>query len=163
MTQLHFFCQKGMTSSVMGMLEIKSIDVEARQGGEEDGWTCLMIASSNGHFDICRLLIDQGAQVKAKDIGGGTPLHFAARFGRIEIVRLFCDYDTDIEECNDYGWRPLHYASEYGHISIVKELIEVRNADINARNEDRRTALWFSRDNSHADIAAYLVSHGGII
>jgi hypothetical protein len=31
MTQLHYFCWKGMTSSVKRMLEMKSIDVEARK------------------------------------------------------------------------------------------------------------------------------------
>jgi hypothetical protein len=58
-----------------------------------------------------------------------------------------------------------HYimAASYGHISVVKELIEVRNADINARNDSGRTALRLARDNGKSDIAAYLVSHGGII
>ena len=32
-TQLHFFCWHGMTLSVKRMLEMKSIDVEARTGG----------------------------------------------------------------------------------------------------------------------------------
>ena len=42
MTQLYYYCEKGMTTSVMRMLEMRSIDVEAREGSEEDGWTCLM-------------------------------------------------------------------------------------------------------------------------
>jgi ankyrin repeat protein len=62
-TQLQFFSSKGMTSSVKRMLEMKSIDVEARRGGEEDGWTCLMTAALYGHLDTCRFLIDKGAQV----------------------------------------------------------------------------------------------------
>jgi ankyrin repeat protein len=45
----------------------------------------------------------------------------------------------------------------------VKELIEVRNADINARDEDGRTALWMARENNRVDIAAYLVSHCGAV
>ena len=74
MTQLHFFCVRGMTSSVMRMLNMKSIDMEARRGGEEDVDTCLMTAALIGHLDICRLLIDKGAQVKAKTKMAG--LHF---------------------------------------------------------------------------------------
>jgi hypothetical protein len=54
MTQLHYFCEKGLTSSVKRMLHMKSIDVEARIGGERDGNTCLMAAAQNGHLDICR-------------------------------------------------------------------------------------------------------------
>ena len=135
MTQLFYFCWKGMTSSVKRMLEMKSINVEARGCEREDGETCLMIAANDGHLDICRLLIDKGAQVNAKDINGWTPLHLASWEGRIEIVRLLCDHVADIEARDEDGMRPLHLAATYGHISIVKELIEVRNAEINARDD----------------------------
>ncbi len=35
------------TSSAVRMLELRSIDVEAKEG--EDGFTCLMTAAGNGH------------------------------------------------------------------------------------------------------------------
>jgi len=73
-----------------------------------------------------------------------------------------CDHGADIEACDDSGWRPLHYAAFYGHISVVKELIEVRHADINARTNDGRKALQFAWIKGNDDIAAYLVSHGGV-
>jgi ankyrin repeat protein len=56
----------------------------------------------------------------------------------------------------------LHLAAFHGNISIVKELIEVRNADINARDDRGRTALGLARLNENADIPVYLISHGGI-
>ena len=168
MTQLHYFCENGMTSSVVRMLEMKSIDVEARGGGRENGWTCLITAAENGHLDICRLLIDKGAQLEAKTSNGWTPLHCAADQGHVEIVRLFCDRGADVEaRTNDNayrpGSRPLHRASMNGHISVVKELIEERNAEINARANDGWTALTNARQQHRRDIAAYLVSHGGIV
>jgi hypothetical protein len=83
MTQLHFFCFKGMTSSVLRMLNIKSIDVEAREGGKEDGMTCLMTAARFGRLDICRLLIENGAQMEAKYNGSWSPLHWAVIRGDI--------------------------------------------------------------------------------
>jgi ankyrin repeat protein len=45
----------------------------------------------------------------------------------------------------------------------VKELIKERNADINARDNDGRTALTLARLINKPDVAAYLVSHGGIV
>jgi len=161
-TQLYYFCQKGMISSVMRMLDMKSIDVEARTGGREGGWTCLMKAAKNGHLDICCLLIKKGSHVNAKGSYGMTPLHWAISGGHIQIVRLLCEHDADIEARGLFRRRPLHYAVFHGHISIVKELIEVRNADINAINNEGRTALWLARYYLEADIAAYLVLHGGI-
>jgi ankyrin repeat protein len=44
----------------------------------------------------------------------------------------------------------------------VKELTDERNADINARSNNGRTALWCARHEVKDDIAAYLVSHGGV-
>jgi len=159
-TQLYYYCANGMTSSVMRMLEMRSIDVEAK-GGELE-MTCLMTAAWNGHLGICRLLIDKGAQLEEKDWNGCTPLHYAAMQGRTEIVRRLCDQGADVEARDNDEWRPLHHAAYNGHISVVKELIEERNAEINARNDVGLTALTTARINDKLDIAAYLVSHGGI-
>ena len=149
-----------MTLSEMRMLEMKSIDVEAKLSDELQ-WTCLMEAAYFGHFDICRLLVDKGAQMEAKDVSGDTPLHWAACSGHIEIFRLLCDRGADIESRNNRGGRALHFAAYYGHISIVKELIEVRNAEINARIN--RTALSTAVRKQKIDNADYLALHGGIL
>ena len=151
-----------MTSSVVRMLEMRSIDVEAKEVGE-DGWTCLHAAAYNGHLAICRLLLDKGAQLEAKDSGGGTPLHWAASRGHVEIFRLLCDRGADVEARNRWGMRPLYCAAMEGHISVVKELIEERNARINSRNDYGRTALRYARQYHKPKIAAYLVSHGGLM
>ena len=128
------------------------------------GRTCLHTASENGHLAICRLLIDKGAQVEAKDgWNGRTPLLWAARRGHIEIVRLLCDRGADVEARDNIGWRPLNWAACDGHISVVKELIEERNAEINARTYYGSTALTNARNNYKPDVTAYLISHGGII
>ena len=130
--------------------------------GGVNGWTCLMITAFNGHLSICRLLLDKGAQVEAKDIFGCTPLHYAAFDGHVEIVRLLCDRGADVEARSNRGWRPLHRAAFTGLISVVKELVEERNAEINARTDDGRTALSWARASNIPDVAAYLVSRGGI-
>ena len=160
-TQLLYFCENGMTSGVMRMLEMKSIVVEAKGGAF--GWTCLITATRNGHLAICRLLIDKGAKLEAKDRNESTPLYWAALHGHIEIVRLLCDCEANVEACDEDGWRPLHDAAWNGHISVVKELIEERNAEINAREDGGWTALTCARQRNKTDIAAYLVSHGGIV
>jgi hypothetical protein len=159
-TQLYYFCAWGMTSSVARMLEMRSIDVEAKH---VNGMTCLMEAAFNGHLAICRLLIDKGAQMDAKDRDGVSPLHWAADRGHVEIVRLLCDRGADVEARCNRGWRPLHDAAFYGHLSVVKELIEERDAEINARDGRGRTALRKARNFNKHDVAAYLIPHGGIV
>ena len=73
-----------------------------------------------------------------------------------------CDRGANIEARDIIGYRPLHRAAINGHISVVKELIEERNAEINARAVDGRTALVYARYRNEPDVAAYLVSHGGL-
>ena len=45
-------------------------------------------AISKGHDEMVELLIEQGADVNGKDVGGGTPLGWAAKFGHKEIAAL---------------------------------------------------------------------------
>ena len=161
MTQLRYYCENGMTSSVVRMLEMRSIDVEAKGGVY--GETCLKAAAEHGHLAICRLLLDKGAQVEARNRYGCTPLHYAAWNGHVEIVRLLCDRGADVEARNNNGYRPLHVAAYLGHISVVKELIDERNAEINARIDGGRTALTLARQYNKLDVAAYLVSHEGVL
>jgi len=120
------------TSSAVRMLELRSIDVEAKEG--EDGFTCLMTAAGNGHPAIWRLLINKGAQLEAKNSDGWVQLHWAAFVGHVEIVRLFCDC---VEARSNGGWRTLHRTTYHCHISVVKELIDERNAEINELTEER--------------------------
>ncbi len=163
MTQLYYYCEKGMSSSVMRMLEMRSIDVEAKISDELGGMTCLHAAAANGHLDVCRLLIDKGAQIEAKSRNGLNPLKWAARNGHLETVRLLCDRGADIEACDNIGLRPLHEAAYYGHISIVKELIEVRNAEINARDNIGWTAsTWGLLGDIPEKVGYYFNSLGAV-
>ncbi len=44
----------------------------------------------------------------------------------------------------------------------MKELIVERNVEVNARNDHEQSALRIARLYDEDDVAAYLVSHGGI-
>jgi len=43
---------------------------------DEEGWTSLMHAASNGHKDIVELLIESGADINATDENGRTPIMY---------------------------------------------------------------------------------------
>ena len=119
-----------MTSSVVSMLNVKSINVEGREGDEDDGETCLMNAAGNCHLDICRLLINKGAQLEAKDSDGWTPLFWAGYRSHVEVVRLamvrfLCDRGAVLEVLTTGDWRPRSRplrAAMYGHNLFVRSL-----------------------------------------
>ena len=105
---------------------------------------------------------DEESSMTVKATIPPPPLHYAAGRGYFEIVCLLCDHGADVEARNEIGWTPLHYAAMGGYTAIVKELIEVRNADINARDVSYWTPRWWARNNFNANVAAYLAAHGGI-
>lgn len=48
---------------------------------DADNWTALLCASKEGYLDVCRELLDHGAEVDHRDIGSWTPLLWAAYKG----------------------------------------------------------------------------------
>jgi len=62
-----------------------------------DGQSPLHIAVILGETGIVRYLIEQGADIKAKDISGSTALHEAVRYGDIDINRVKRNGTTIIE------------------------------------------------------------------
>ena len=61
--------------------------------------------------EIVRLLVEQGADVTAKDKSSSTPLHLASSFGTPEIVRLLIERGVDITAEDESRKTPLHLAS----------------------------------------------------
>lgn len=60
------------------------------------GHTPLMEAARDGHFEIAKMLIDYGADVKAaRSDDGQTALHLAAKWGRGDVVKLLLDKGAD--------------------------------------------------------------------
>jgi ankyrin repeat protein len=60
--------------------------------------------------EIARLLIDAGADLKAKNSFGGTPLHEAANRGQAEIAELLIAKGADVNARDQFGRTPLRYA-----------------------------------------------------
>jgi ankyrin repeat protein len=91
------------------------------------GDTALMLASSNGHTEVVRLLIDNGAYVNAcsEDPCDMTTALISAAFdGHTDVVRVLIKHKANINARSNNGITALTYATSNGHIDVVHVLTE---------------------------------------
>lgn len=71
---------------------------------DEHGTTPLQYASFRGLLDLCKLLIDKGAEVNAKTHDQGySALMFAAISNHTSVVRLLLEHEADVDYTNTIG------------------------------------------------------------
>lgn len=58
--------------------------------------TPLMVATIKDNAAMCRLLLDHGASVNAKDVLGRTALHLAARQTCLDALRVLLRHGADV-------------------------------------------------------------------
>jgi ankyrin repeat protein len=112
-----------------------------------DGMTALMylIESMVHSMEMFRLLLDNKADVNAKDYVGNTVLMFAAKHGAsIDVFRLLLAYGADVNLINDSGFSALLYyvRRDIPNPEVVKCLLE-NNTTVNAKDYLGETALMY--------------------
>jgi ankyrin repeat protein len=105
--------------------------------------TALHVASSGGHVDIIKLLVQNGAQVGSlvgttKD----TALQLAVSHNQPQAADALIALGSDVNAENCYGNTPLHAACENGLIDVVKALLSA-GAVATAANRKGSTPLHF--------------------
>jgi ankyrin repeat protein len=79
----------------------------------------LHAAVSARHIEIARMLVDNDADVNARQQQGWTPLHGAAQSGDQELVRLLLAKGADREARADTGQTALDLAMTHGHGAVA--------------------------------------------
>jgi hypothetical protein len=93
-TQLHHCVENGLTTSVKRLLSIRNINVNVKDDWR--GMTPFHYAAANGHIEIARLLLHNGAEVNVRDRWDRTPLHWAAIYGHVDILHLLVENGADL-------------------------------------------------------------------
>lgn len=121
--------------------------------------TPLMIASSYGHYDMAKALIDNGALVNLRADDGFNALMEAVRTGNIEIAKLLIEHNSDINIKNKDGKNMIMIACEKGNEEMFNLLIE-NNADINEKSSWGASALIYASEKGNINIMQYLIDNG---
>jgi ankyrin repeat protein len=82
-----------------------------------DDWA-LQLAALNGHMEIVRLLVENGADVHA---GNDMPIRWAAEEGHLEIVKFLLERGADMTANNNVAIR---MAAKNGHFDTVALLVK---------------------------------------
>lgn len=174
--QLCEFISKGDTESIIKLIESVDNDPEALDillnSRDVSNRNPLHFAISMSNIDICRILLDKGANPMATSKLYKNALHTAYSKGNLDIIKLLLEIgpkyqDFDPMKQDSYGLTPIMYTIMYGHTEAFKYLYE------NTVKSDTSLVWIFKLDKSKSyralemcllykryDIAEYLLSKG---
>ncbi len=105
-----------------------------RELGEPYNWTLLHIAAREGTVEKARALLEQGADLEAREHIGRTPLHIAVMWGQLDMTAFLLERGADVNARDIWDVTPLR------RLELLRE----------------------SRGFEYDDIADLLRNHGGV-
>ncbi|KAL9045644.1 MAG: hypothetical protein Q9214_001346, partial [Letrouitia sp. 1 TL-2023] len=118
----------------------------------------LHLAADFGLEIILEILLEQGADVTAKDSNGENALHKAAKGGHKALVKALLGHGADVMAEDRSGWTALHKAATSGSDEVV--ILLLQEGAIISRGVDGRTALHFAAEFGSEQIASALLGQG---
>ncbi|MGH0119707.1 UNVERIFIED_CONTAM: hypothetical protein FKN15_058660 [Acipenser sinensis] len=170
----------GNEEKMMALLTPLNVNCHASDGRKS---TPLHLAAGYNRVKIVQLLLQHGADVQAKDKGGGneekmmalltplnvnchasdgrksTPLHLAAGYNRVKIVQLLLQHGADVQAKDKGDLVPLHNACSYGHYEVT-ELLVKHGACVNAVDLWQFTSLHEAASKNRVEVCSLLLSYG---
>ncbi len=129
----------------------------------QKGLTPLHLAIHGQHKEMVKLLIENGADVNARDSDYDTPLIKAAQTGNNEIIRALIKAGADVNAADMSGKTALHHLIMSGDMESIALLTE-GGANVNAADNDGMTPIFgVPVSDGLMEIVEYLISKGAEI
>ncbi|KAI3419182.1 hypothetical protein GPALN_006935 [Globodera pallida] len=153
-----------LTACLEGHLDIIKLFVDNGQDieiTENDGFTGLVIASSEGNANVVRFLLSKGALVdRTSDKKGYSPLSVAAKSGHLEVCKLLVAKGADTHQ-KGANISPWLIACAAGHLEIVKLFVD-NGQDIETTTGNGGTGLMVASNFGKAKVVRFLLSKGAL-
>lgn len=118
-----------MLACLKGQLDVAMLLISKGADVNKPGWAPLHYASTHGHLDVMRLLLEHHAYIDASSPNGTTPLMMAAHYGTPSAVKLLLEAGADPMIRNDLGLTAVDFAFR----AERKESAEIISAFIRGR------------------------------
>jgi uncharacterized protein len=103
--------------------------------------------------------LGQGADARAREPDGTTPLHYAAHFADATLISALLKAKADPNATNEFGTTPLAEAATTGSAEAIRMLLRA-GADVESPNPDGQTALMVVARAGKLDAAKLLLKAG---
>lgn len=109
--------------------------------------TPLHWAAMKDKKDTIKLLMENGANIEAKDADGWTPLHYAAAFSSVGTVQTLVDLGADKESKAKDGSNPMDYARRDDVKNYLAGNDNIKREDPKEENLEEETVLADNNNN----------------
>ncbi|MFC1887197.1 ankyrin repeat domain-containing protein [Candidatus Cloacimonadota bacterium] len=138
-------------------------DINARN---DWGQSILTHSIRQDSLETIKMLLDNGAKFEYNDCIGdacismdGSALHQAVKVGSLPITELLLNRGANADFADlRYNRTPLHWAAIKGYSDIADKLLNTAT-DIELKDIDKRTAIYYAKKYNNHDIVSMLEDH----
>jgi ankyrin repeat protein len=156
-TALHYAAKSGQTDTAALLIEAKADLEHPTREGEQRPLHHAVMYDADAVVD---LLLEQGAQVEATNVYGGTALNIAAELGRLECVKRLVQAKANVNVVTAGERNPLFGAAERGHEQVVRALLEAGADAAWISPRDKLPTLYAAALSGSPQVVKLLIDHG---
>lgn len=120
----------------------------------------LWTAASNNQFEMVKLLVEHGANVNHTTKTNSTALRSACYNGNLALARYLVENGADIHINKENNDTNLMVSVCHKHVHMVHYLIDELKYDVNACDNDGRSALYDAVNCGSLELVEVLLSYG---
>lgn len=156
MSPLMIASKFGRFQTVQFLVDCDVTSIEAR---DTKGFTALLYAAQQGHYEIVYRLIEKGAHVNVTSDVGDTPLSEALTWKHWEVALLLILCNASISCLSWLGDTILHGFAARGQFSWVKLFVAL-GGSVDVESVIGCTPSYVAACSGHFEIVNYLAHHG---
>ncbi|CAM9547135.1 unnamed protein product [Lampetra fluviatilis] len=126
------------------------------------GETALTAAATQGRLEICRLLLEWGANASQASRQGVVPVFGAVRKGHWQVVELLLSHGVDVNVTDRQGRTPLMVSSSEGHLQTAA-FLHSQGASVAAVDREGLSALSWACLKGRLPVVRFLLENGAAI